>query len=80
MNKSAIISISRSKYGYFWVEYTRCGNHVNYMQFIGYNKREALAVMREILEIKRNPIKIRDYDKQPRRPLAQLLQELALYQ
>lgn len=77
-----IISIRRlNTGGGYWIEYANSPDgHVKHMRYIGYSKAEALAEMRRKLNIKRNPVQIRDHDKQPARPLGELLQELASYQ
>lgn len=76
-----ILSIRRlSGGGGYWIEYTNTPDaHIKHVRYIGYTKAEALQEMRRKLDIKRNPVKIRDYDKQPARPLGELLRELASY-
>ena len=66
--KPYIESIDRRKDGSLIIDYYNGSGH-SFRIFYYYSKKDALKRMRSILNIKRNPIPIRDYTTQPKTSL-----------
>lgn len=66
--KPYIESIDRRKDGSLIINYYN-GSGYSFRIFYYYGKKDALKKMRSILNIKRNPIPIRDYTTQPKTSL-----------
>ena len=78
MSKPYISSIEKTDRGSYIVDYWS-GSAYRFMEFLYYTKRQALQKARERLGIKRNPLPIRDYAVQPRRPLIAGLVDLLIW-